>query len=146
MKLYTSRDEREHIEAQFDAYMNEMIRNYAMNVVRRITRDEDKHRSIPLEDVEENRLGVLAAGEEQYPEDGIILEADLKIRVNDEQIQRLLTGLTEREAQVLLLHVVYELDYDEIADQLHITKDRAKSYKYHGMKKAKKRAVEDGGE
>ena len=32
------------------------------------------------------------------------------------------------------------LEYDEIAERLRISKERAKAYKYHGMKKAKERA------
>ena len=40
MNEYTSKKEREHIEAQFDAFMNHSIRNCAHNVTRMVSVDE----------------------------------------------------------------------------------------------------------
>lgn len=48
MKQYTSRQEREHIEAQFDTFIKNAIRNHAHNVTRSITSDEAKRRGISL--------------------------------------------------------------------------------------------------
>lgn len=77
-------------------------------------------------------------------EGGIILQADLKIKITDEVLQKLLEGLTERETQVVVLRAVYELSYDEISEKLNITPDRAKAYKYHGVKKVKERTEKHG--
>lgn len=146
MKQYTSREERERVEAQFDAYMERMIRNLVLRVVRDNIRDEKRHRFIPLDTAEEDYPDQLAVEDERHCEDGIVLEADLKIRVADDQIRDLLAGLTDREAQVLMLRVAFDFDYDEIAEQLQITRDRAKSYKCHGVRKAKERAEESDGD
>ncbi len=146
MKQYTSREERERIEAQFDAYLESVIRNLTMRVIRDNIRDEKRHRCIPLDIAEDEYHDYLAVEDERHCEDGIVLEADLKIRVTDEQICDLLEGLTDREAQVLMLRVVFDFGYDEIAEHLHITRDRAKSYKCHGVRKAKERAEENVGD
>ena len=60
--------------------------------------------------------------------------------ITEKLAKKLLSGLTKREAQVLALRVAFDLDYDEIGEKLRITPERAKAYKYHGMKKAKERA------
>ena len=60
MKQYTSREERERVEAQFDAYMERMIRNLVLRVVRDNIRDEKRHRFIPLDTAEEDYPDQLA--------------------------------------------------------------------------------------
>ena len=43
-----------------------------------------------------------------------------------------------------MLRVVFDLDYDEIGEKLRITPERARAYKYHGIKKAKEKGEEYG--
>ena len=117
MKQYTSRKEREHIEKQFDAFMHESL------------------------------LGKLAEDDaflEDDSNEGFEIEADLKIRITNNKAKELLSGLTDREIQVLILRIVHELEYDEIAKLLHITPERARVYKSTGINKAKGRVEKYG--
>ena len=139
MDKHMSKEDRKKVEKRFDAYLNRIIYYYAMNAVRKYTDFDNVGRCVSLDDVIEDRVSALAV-EGPYIDDGVVIEADFRIRVTDEQIRELLAGLTEREAQVLVLRVGFELEYDEIAERLRISKERAKAYKYHGMKKAKERA------
>ncbi len=146
MEQYTSRQEREGVEAKFDAFMKRTIKYYARNITRKISADEDKRRSIPIDSLGDKAMGFLAVEDVRHIEDGIVLEADLRIKVTDEQVKELLAGLTERESQILILRTVFDLDYDVIAQKLHITEERAKAYKYHGVIKAKEREKGNGDE
>lgn len=146
MEQYTSRKEREGIEARFDTFMNKTIENYARNVTRKVTRDEKKRRGVPIDSLDEDALECMAIEDVRHIEDPIILEADLRITVSDEQIEKILACLTEREAQILVLKTVFDLDYDMIAEKLRISRDRAKAYKYHGVRKAKEGVNENGSE
>ena len=140
MNEYTTRKEREHIEAQFDTYMNHAIRNCAHNVTRKVSADEMKRRCISLDALDEDCPSDCVAFDDRHIESGIMIEADFTISITDKLAKKLLSGLTKREAQVLALRVAFDLDYDEIGEKLRITPERAKAYKYHGMKKAKERA------
>ena len=87
----------------------------------------------------------MTAEDEHSFEDGIELEiTNMRIRINDDLIRILLTGLTEREAQALILHEAFDYDYAQIGELLGISPDRAKAYKYQGLKKAKARAKKHG--
>lgn len=147
MKQYTSRKEREHIESQFDAFMHDTIKKCIRNAIKKVSRAEKKHCDISLETLGEDLLGKLTdydAFPEDDLDDGFEIEADLKIRITSGKAKELLTGLTERELQVLVLRIVHELEYDEIAELLHITPERARVYKSTGINKAKGRVEKYG--
>ena len=46
-------------------------------------------------------------------------------------------GLTEREKEALILFVGFGYDFDSIGKLLGITPERARDYKYNGLKKAR---------
>ena len=144
MNEYTSKKEREHIEAQFDAFMNHSIRNCAHNVTRMVSADEKKRRCISLDTLDEDCLGECMAFDKYHFDSGITLEADFTVRITDKVAKQLLAGLTKREKQVVTLRVIFDLDYDEIGEKLRITPERARAYKYHGIKKAKEKGEEYG--
>ena len=60
MNEYTSKKEREHIEAQFDAFMNHSIRNCAHNVTRMVSADEKKRRCISLDTLDEDCIPLIS--------------------------------------------------------------------------------------
>ena len=144
MKQYAN--ERERIEAEFNSFMHKAIRNCALNVTRMITLAEDNNSGLSLETLDEGCFGeYLAVEDEQRFEKGIELElTNLKIKVNDELLKKLLKGLTEREKQALILHEAFDFDYAQIGKLLGISPDRAKAYKYQGLKKAKAGAKKHG--
>lgn len=145
MKQYTSREEREHIERQFDDFMHRTIKNCVLNARKKIIRDENRHESISIETVDKDYIAkILTRSEYCDHEKNIVIEADFKIKISDRAAMNILKSLTDREAQVLILRVAYELDYDEIAHILQISPERARVIKCDGLKKAKVRAREYG--
>ena len=145
MKKYAN--EQDEIVAEFKSYMNQAILNCARNVTRMIKRRDEVNGGESLETLDEKRFGEYMATEDRHEaENGIELEVtNVRIKVNDELLIKLLAGLTEREVQSLVLHEAFDYDYAQIGEMLGISPDRAKSYKYHGMKKAKARAKKHGG-
>ena len=144
MKQYTN--DRERVEAEFNSFMYKAIRNCALNVTRMITLAENSNSGLSLETLDEECFGeCLSVVDEQSFERGIELElTNLKIRVNDDLLKKLLKGLTEREKQALILHEAFDFDYAQIGKLLGISPDRAKAYKYQGLKKAKAGAKKHG--
>lgn len=139
-------NEKEKLVVEFKSYMRQAIINCARNVLRMMKNAEDKNGGISLEALDEYRLGEFMATEDEHGfENGIEFEiTNMKIRLNNDQIEQLLTGLTEREVQALILHEAFDYDYASIGRLLGITADRAKAYKYHALKKAKRRANKHG--
>ena len=144
MKQYAN--EQDAIVAEFKSYMYKAIVNCAHNVTRKVTHNEKINGGISLEALDEKRFGEFITAEDEHSfEDGIELEiTNMRIRINDDLIRILLTGLTEREAQALILHEAFDYDYAQIGELLGISPDRAKAYKYQGLKKAKARAKKHG--
>ena len=144
MSKYT--DKRDEVVAEFVGYMHQAILNCARNVTRKMLNDKRYNEGISLEALDEKNNGEYLTREDRHTvEDGIELELKtLKLRLDDDLLKKLLSGLTEREVQALILYEVYDLDYDQIGKLLGISRDRAKAYKYHGMKKAKRRAKKHG--
>lgn len=144
MKKYAN--EQDEVVAEFKSYMNQAILNCARNVTRMIKRRDEVNGGESLETLDVKRFGEYMATEDRHDvENGIELEiTNVKIRVNDELLEKLLAGLTEREIQSLVLHEAFDYDYAQIGEMLGISPDRAKSYKCQGMKKAKARAKNHG--
>ena len=144
MKKYAN--ERDEIVAEFKSFMNQAILNCARNVTRMINRRDEMNGGESLETLDEKRLGEYMATEDRHDvENGIELEiTNVTIKINDELLGKLLAGLTEREVQSLVLHEAFDYDFQQIGEMLGISSDRAKAYKYHGMKKAKARAKKHG--
>ena len=144
MNKYTN--ERDEVVAEFVGFMHKSILNCAHNVTGKMLNDKRFNEGISLEALDEKSFGEYLTREDKHTvEDGIEFELrTLRLRLDDDLIKKLLAGLTEREVQVLILYEVYDLDYDQIGKLLGITPDRAKSYKYHGLKKAKGRAKNHG--
>ena len=144
LSKYTN--ERDEVVAEFVTYMHHAILNCARNVTRKMLNDKRYNEGISLEALDERSYGEYLSREDRHPfEDGIGLELKtLKLKLDNELLRKLLSGLTEREVQALILYEVYDLDYDQIGRILGISRDRAKAYKYHGMKKAKRRAKKHG--
>lgn len=144
MSKYTN--ERDEVVAEFVIYMHHAILNCAHNVTKKMLTDKRYNEGISLEALDEKSYGEYLASEDRHSfEDGIGLELKtLKLKTDNELLKKLLSGLTEREVQALILYEVYDLDYEQIGRLLGISRDRAKAYKYHGMKKAKGRAKKHG--
>ena len=122
MKQYAN--EQDAIVAEFKSYMYKAIVNCTHNVTRKVTHNEKINGGISLEALDEKRFGEFMTAEDEHSfEDGIELEiTNMRIRINDDLIRILLTGLTEREAQALILHMSmdaeYEVKYAEAQSQL----------------------------
>ena len=144
MKKYAN--EQDEIVAEFKSFINQAILNCARNVTRMIKHRDQVNGGESLEALDEKRFGEYMATEDRYDvENGIELEiTNVRINVNDELLGKLLVGLTEREVQSLILHEAFDYDYGQIGEMLGISPDRAKSYKYQGLKKVKARIEKYG--
>ena len=139
-------NERDEVIAEFVIYMHQAILNCAHNVTRKMLNDKRYNEGISLEALDERSYVEYLTKEDRHNvEDGIEFDLKtLKLRLDDELLRKLLSGLTEREVQALILYEIYDLDYDQIGKLLGISRNRAKAYKYHGLKKAKRRAKKHG--
>lgn len=143
MKQFAER--RKQVEAEFKGFMERSIWNCARNVTRKMTADEHRNSCMPLETLGEKGFMEYMTVEDHYGhEEDIELEIkNFRLTVNSDLLQMLFDGLTEREKQALILHVGFGYDYDRVGKILGISPDRAKAYKYHGLRKA--RAKKDDG-
>lgn len=129
------------MEVEFASFMEQSIWNCVRNVTRKMTAEEFRNSGVPIETLDLKSATNCMAGESfATQEDGVHLEiSNLKITVNSDALRTLLEELTEREKQALILHVGFGYDYCKIGEMLGISPDRAKAYKYHGLKKAREK-------
>ena len=134
-------DKKEQVEAEFKSFMEQSIWNCARNVTRKMTAEESRNSGVPIETLNLKRAtGGMVAESADPQEDGVILEIkNLRITINSDVLRTLLDGLSEREKQTLILHVGFGFNYEEIGRMLGISPDRAKAYKYHGLRKAREK-------
>ncbi len=133
-------DRKEQVEAEFKSFMEQSIWNCARNATRKMTAEELRNSGVPI-DTLNPEAAVNGIEESCIPqEDGIVLEIkNLRITVASDVLRTLLDGLSEREKQTLILHVGFGFNYEEIGRMLGISPDRAKAYKYHGLRKAREK-------
>ena len=142
-------DERGRTETEFHCFMMRAILNCVRNAVRKVESAERRNRGISLSEVSDVTDLDGMAVVDRYPSDGEIrIELPgINVTVDSEALANCLMDLTEREMQSFVLHVGYGFSFREVGRILGITPERAKAYKYHGLKKAKEnnRRMRKGG-
>lgn len=131
--------EKREIEEDFWKFMRNSIWYCARNVTRSASAAEIRNGGISLETLNEGSLGECVMVEDGYEaEDEIaIVIRNIRFTLHDAELNGAFEGLTEREKQALILHEGFGLSYDAISKFLDITPERARDYKYHGLKKAR---------
>lgn len=131
--------EKREIEEDFWKFMRNSIWYCARNVTRSASAAEIRNGGISLETLNEGSLGECVMVEDGYEaEDEIaIVIRNIRFTLHDAELSGAFEGLTEREKQALILHEGFGLSYDAISKFLDITPERARDYKYHGLKKAR---------
>ena len=133
-------DKKEQVEAEFRSFMERSIWNCARNVTRKMTAEERRNSGVPIETLDLKSVADRMEEIGSPQEEGIVLEIkNLRITVNNDMLRALFEGLSEREKQTLILHVGFGYNYEEIGRMLGVSPDRAKAYKYHGLKKAREK-------
>lgn len=107
LKIWMARETLAQIE-NFNAYLFIISRNHTLNVLRKIAKEQERHKT----------------WEKQHqPESGNELE-NLPLSLVDEAIEK----LPVRQRETYLLHRHHRLTYHEIADQLGISKETVKTH------------------
>ena len=104
----------------------------AVNLAKNHLRDETRYRVVPLEKVEEDRLGTQPAG-----------SAELERAQRSEQVRRAVLALPRRQREVLTLRVDAELPFAEIAETLSITQNAARVSFHHAVQRLRQLVGED---
>ncbi len=133
-----SNEEKEQKRIELSVFVRAAIKNLARNATRKITRQEYNLNLIPWYLIKEEILSKYAYSTDEYDiEKTFVVESDMRISIRDEQIEYLLSDLTTRELQVLVLRTIFGLKYNEIALKLGISPERARVYKSQGIKKCR---------
>ena len=130
---------KHEVENGFWKFMRNSIWYCARNVTRRVTAAERRNGDVSLEALSEKSLGEYTAVEDSHElEDEIeMIIGDKRFVIRGEGFKDILGNLTEREKQSLILFVGFGYDFDSIGKLLGITPERARDYKYCGLKKAR---------
>ena len=139
-------DESEKREAEEDfwEFMKASIWYCARNATRSATAAERRNSGISLETLTERRLREYTSVEDDQGlgEEIEMIIKNIRFAIKSDGLEDVFDNLTEREKQTLILFVGFGYDFDSIGKLLGITPERARDYKYNGLKKA--RAKKDG--
>lgn len=131
--------EKRKVEDDFWESMRSSIWYCAKNVTRSAVAAEKRNTGISLEALSENSLGDICSTEDSH-ELGEVMEVivgNKRFVIKTDGFGDALDNLTEREKQSLILFVGFGYDYDSIGKLLGISPERARDYKYNGLKKAR---------
>jgi len=104
----------------------------AVNLAKNHLRDETRFRMMPLDKVEEGRLGTEPAA-----------PAELERTRRSEQVRRAVLALPRRQREVLTLRVDAELPFAEVAEALSITENAARVSFHHAVRRLRDLLEED---
>ena len=123
----------------FWKFMKNSIWYCARNVTRSASAAERRNGGISLEGLSEKSLGEFAFVEDAHElgDEIELIIRNIRFAINGEKFGDVFDDLTEREKQSLILFVGFGFDFDSIGKLLGITPERARDYKYNGLKKAR---------
>lgn len=127
--------ELESLQHKFDTYCKKTVKNGTFNVVRNFVRYCKNYDGISYEEVEE----ILGNMEETSLCGTELQVGGTSIVIEDEELVQALMTLQNRKREVLLLSVALGHSLLEIANELQITYETAKSTKAKAVKEMKRK-------
>ena len=100
---------------------------------------EKRNSGISIDSLSENSLGDYIAVEDNHElgEEIEMIIRNIRFAIKSDGFEDVFDNLTEREKQSLILFVGIGYDFGSIGKLLGITPERARDYKYNGLKKAR---------
>ncbi len=131
--------EKRKVEEDFWLFMRGSIWYCARNATRSATAAEKRNSGISLEALTERRLREYIAVEDDHElgEEIEMIIRNIHFAIKSDGFDDVFDNLTEREKQALILFVGFGYDFGSIGKLLGITPERARDYKYNGLKKAR---------
>ena len=138
--------EKRKVEKDFWLFMRGSIWYCARNATRSATAAEKRNSGISLEALTERRLREYIAVDDDHElgEELEMIIRNIRFAIKSDGFEVVFDNLTEREKQALILFVGFGYDFGSIGKLLGITPERARDYKYNGLKKARAKKNERG--
>ena len=134
---------------EFDAFINASIRRMCLEAVRKVIGNKKGLVFVPLEEIscgdKERYLSTEDISEEIGGGLYKIRIEELELDTDSRLLKEILEDiLTKKEAKTLILTIGEEYSLSETAGYFKITKERVKSHKSYGLKKARRKAGNNG--
>lgn len=137
------RDNASSVEHRFDSYIKKCIKHRTCTTFRDYKNRIKRFEEIPWDEYLENTVGKC----DKYPSEEDVVQID-KFCVDfcDSKLNKLLQKLPKRFQTVVVLHIVYEMSYEEIAEKLNMNHSTVRDYKSRGICLLRKYLKESGNE
>ena len=98
---------------------------------------------VPWDEYLENTVGQC----DKYPSEEITMQVgEFFVDFYNSKLNEVLTRLPKRIQTVVILHIVYEIPYEEIAEKLNVNHSTVRDYKSRGICLLRKYLKESGNE
>lgn len=140
-KVYRASDES--IEHRFDSYIKICIKHRTCNAFREHRNQYKRLQEVPWDEYLENTVGQC----DKYPSEEITVHVgEFFVDFYNPELNKMLIRLPKRIQTVVILHIVYEMSYEEIAEKLNVNHSTVRDYKSRGICLLRKYLKESGNE
>ena len=118
------------VEHRFDSYIKICIKHRTWNAFRDYRNQYKKIQEIPWDDYLENTVGQY----DKYSGEEVLVQVgEFFVDFYNPKLNEMLTKLPKRIQIVVILHFVYEMTYEEIAEKLNVNHSTVRDYKSRGI-------------
>lgn len=124
------RDNASSVEHRFDSYMKICIKHRIWTAFRNHRNRMKRFQEVPWDDYLENAVGIY----DKYPSEEITVQiGELFLDFYNPKLNKSLHRLPKRFQTVVIMHIVYEMSYEEIAQELNMNHSIVRDYKSRGI-------------
>ena len=128
---------------RFDSYMKICIMHRTYNAFRDHRNQYKRLQEVPWDEYLENMVGQC----DQYPSEEITMQiGEFFVDFYNPKLNEMLTKLPKRIQTVVILNIVYEMSYEEIAKKLNVNHSTVRDYKSRGICLLRRYLKESGNE
>ena len=128
---------------RFDCYIKICIMHRTWNAFRDYRNQCKKIQEIPWDDYVKNTIGQY----DKYPSEEITVQVgEFFVDFYNPKLNEMLTKLPKRIQTVVILNIVYEMSYEEIAKKLNVNHSTVRDYKSRGICLLRRYLKESGNE
>lgn len=115
---------------RFDSYIKICIMHRTSNAFRDYRNQCKRLQEVSWDEYLENTVGKC----DQYPSEEITMQiGEFFLDFYNPKLNKLLRRLPKRIQTVVILHVIYEMPYEEIAEKLNVNHSTVRDYKSRGI-------------
>lgn len=136
-------DNTSSVEHRFDSYMKISLKHRTWTAFREYWNKVKRFQEVPWDEYLENTVGRY----DKYPsEEDVVQIGKFSVDFCGSKLNELLQRLPKRFQTVVILHIVYEMSYEEIAEKLNMNHSTVRDYKSRGICLLRKYLKESGNE